>query len=158
MEIKSESENMSRCDIDDEIEHLCSQEVKNMSSGLEFKTIIVMNYFNPSTATTRSFWHFKCMICQVELRGRHLVVSHAKSQRHKEILKQYSVVKKNITHESRLLIEAEEKKRHKITSMKLKAVENELKDFKKMENEYNLGQQKIKQFHQKFLSDFLEFV
>ena len=79
---------MSRCDIDDEIEHLCSQEVKNMS-GLEFKTIIVMNYFNPSTATPHSFWHFKCMICQVEIRGRHLVVSHAKSQRHKEILKQY---------------------------------------------------------------------
>ena len=154
MEIKSESKNMSRCDIDDEIEHLCSQEVKNMSSGLEFKTIIVMNYFSPSTATSRSFEHFKCMICQVEILGRHPVVSHAKSQRHKEILKQYSVVKKNIIHESRLLIEAEqrekaeEKKQHKITSMKLKAVENELKDFKKMENEYNLSQQKIEQIQE----------
>ena len=70
---------MSATDMDNEIEYLLSQEVRNLCSGLQFKTFVILNYFDPkSTKTTQSFDHFKCMICQVEIMGRQTMIFHSK--------------------------------------------------------------------------------
>ena len=39
---------MSPIDIDNEIEHLLSQEVRNLYSGLQIKTFQVLDYFDPT--------------------------------------------------------------------------------------------------------------
>ena len=69
---------MSATDMDNEIEYLLSQEVRNLCSGLQFKTFVILNYFDPKSTTTQSFDHFKCMICQVEIMGRQTMIFHSK--------------------------------------------------------------------------------
>jgi len=73
------------CDIKNhvKVEYLLLQKVTNIQSGCRIKTFTVLNQFNPKTSRSiRCFYHFKCMICQIELYGSESLIYHAKRRSH----------------------------------------------------------------------------